>query len=30
MSRQILTHCGKYLDQNQEADFHLELAQSAK
>jgi hypothetical protein len=22
------THCGKYLDQNQEADFHLELAQS--
>ena len=30
MSRQTLTHCGKYLDQNQEADFHLELAQSAK
>jgi hypothetical protein len=30
MSRQTLTHCGKYSDQNQEADFHLELAQSAK
>ena len=30
MSGQTLTHCGKYLDQNQEADFHLELVQSAK
>lgn len=30
MSRQTLTHCDKYLDQNQEADFRLELAQSAK
>jgi len=30
LSRQTLTHCGKYLDQNQEADFHLELVQSAK
>ena len=30
MSRQTLTHCGKYSDQNQEADFRLELAQSAK
>jgi hypothetical protein len=30
MSRQTLTHCGKYLDQNQEADFHLGLVQSAK
>ena len=30
MSRQTLTHCGMYLDQNQEADFHLGLVQSAK
>jgi len=30
LSRQTLTHCGKYLDQNQEADFHLGLVQSAK
>ena len=29
-SKQTLTHCGKYWDQNQEADFHLGLAQSAK
>lgn len=25
-----LTHCGKYLDQTQEANFHLGLVQSAK
>ena len=30
MSRQTLTHCGMYLNQNQEADFHLVLALSAK
>lgn len=29
-TQMTLTHCGMYLDQNQEADFHLALVQSAK
>jgi len=30
ISGQTLTHWGKYLDQNQEVDFQLELVQSSK